>query len=76
MLQTLTLTLNSKTLTLTLIYRSHIHLRLTHPHDTFLLYYFLPTLQTQTLYYISFSITQHALLENRSLTSVFMDIQY
>ena len=53
---TLTITLGRKPLTLTHIYRSHIHLHLTHPHNTFFLYYFFPTLQTQTLCHISFSI--------------------
>ena len=57
-----TLTLGYKPLTLTPIYRSHIHLRLIHSHSTFLLYYFLPTSKTQTLYHISFSITQHVFL--------------
>ena len=56
---TLTLTLGHKPLTLTLIYRIHIHLRLTYPHNTFLLYYFLSTLQTQPFCHVSFSITQH-----------------
>ena len=58
------LTLCRKPLTLTPIYRSHIHFRLTHPHNTILLYYFLPTLQTQTLCHISFSII--SLLHNVS----------
>ena len=62
MLQTLTLC--HKLLILTPIYRSHIHLHLTHPHNTFFLYYFLPTLQTQTLYRISFYIL--SLLHNMS----------
>jgi len=43
-----TLTIGCIPLTLTLIYRSHIHLCLTHPHNT--------------LCHISFSITQHVFL--------------
>ena len=66
MLQTLTrtLTLGHKPLIWTPIYRTHIHLCLPHPHNTSLLYYFLPTLQTQTLYHISFFV--HSLLHMSS----------
>ena len=40
------LTLGHWHLTLTPMYRSHIHLHLTHQHNTFFLYYFLSTFQT------------------------------
>ena len=55
-LQTQILTLGRKPLILIPIYKTHIHLRLTHPHNTSLLYYFLPCLQIQTLYHICFLV--------------------
>ena len=76
MLQTLTLTLNlgHNPLTLTPIYKTYIYLRLTHPHITFLLYYFVPSLQTQTLCHICFSIL--CLLHNMSSTSAKWLVHY
>ena len=66
--QTLTLTLGHKPLTLTPIYRTCIHFHLTHPHNTSLLRYFLPSLQTQTLCHICFFVL--FLLHNISSLSI------
>ena len=74
MLQTQILTLGRKPLILIPIYKTHIHLRLTHPHNTSLLYYFLPCLQIQTLYHICFLVL--CLLHNMSSSSVKWLVHY
>ena len=71
---TLTLTLGYNPLTLTLIYKTHIHLRLTHLHNTSLFYYFLPSLQTQNLYQIYFFVL--CLLHNMSSSFVKWLVHY
>ena len=72
MLQTLTLGYNP--LTLTPIYRTHIHLHWTHPHNTSFLFYFLPSLQTQIICHICFSIL--CLLHNMSSSSTKWLVHY